>query len=250
MVVKIAHILLVEDDHAAVALIGQFVEKLPSSHRLTIFSNAAQALAWGRTHQIDLFILDIQLPDYRGTELGKQLRALPEYRFTPILFTTELDGEELYAYREIKCYDFLVKPFNEQQFQRAVSAALEMGRNLAKPPAIMKIEQKQFVFEYDLETLLYIESFGKRAVIHTTVDGETVSDNISGYSLVRFLELAGPGHLLQCHKSFLVNPLRISKLDKRTRQLWLTGCDTAIPIGEKYQHNLREWRAEYSVYRG
>lgn len=110
-----------------------------------------------RTHQIDLFILDIQLPDYRGTQLGKHLRALPEYCFTPILFTTELDGE-------------------------------------------------------------------------------TVSDNISGYSLVRLLELVGPGHLLQCHKSFLVNPLRISKLDKRTRQLWLTGCDTAIPIGEKYQH--------------
>jgi len=118
-----------------------------------------------------------------------------------------------------------------------------MGRNLA-PPAILRIEQKQFVFEYDLETILYIESFGKRAVIHTTVDGETVSDNISGYSLVRLLELAGPGHLLQCHKSYLVNPLRISKLDKRTRQLWLAGCDMAIPIGEKYQRNLREWRAE------
>ena len=244
MVVKIAHILLVEDDSAAAALIKQFTERLSNSHRLTTFSNAAQALAWGRTHQIDLFILDIQLPDYRGTELGKQLRSMSEYRFTPILFTTELAGEELSAYREIKCYDFLVKPFNEQQFQQAVSAALEMGRNLAKPPAILRIEQKQFVFEYDLNTVLYIESFGKRTVIHTTVDGETVSDNISGYSLVRFLELAGPGHLLQCHKSFLVNPRCISKLDKRTRQLWLTGCDIAIPIGEKYQQNLREWRTE------
>lgn len=244
MVIKITHILLVEDDNAAAVLIKQFVERLSNNYHLTIFSNAAQALAWGKTHQIDLFILDIQLPDYRGTELGKQLRSMSEYRFTPILFTTELAGEELAAYREIKCYDFLVKPFNEQQFQQAVSAALEMGRNLVKPPAILRIEQKQFVFEYDLETVLYIESYGKRTVIHTTADGETVSDNISGYSLMRLLELAGPSHLLQCHKSYLVNPLRISKLDKRTRQLWLTGCDTSIPIGEKYQHNLREWRME------
>ena len=244
MVIKITHILLVEDDNAAAALIKQFVERLSNNYHLTIFSNATQALAWGKTHQIDLFILDIQLPDYRGTELGKQLRSMSEYRFTPILFTTELAGEELSAYREIKCYDFLVKPFNEQQFQQAVSAALEMGQNLVKPPAILRIEQKQFVFEYDLETVLYIESYGKRTVIHTTADGETVSDNISGYSLMRLLELAGPGHLLQCHKSYLVNPLRISKLDKRARQLWLAGCDTAIPIGEKYQHNLREWRTE------
>lgn len=244
MVIKITHILLVEDDNAAAALIKQFVERLSNNYHLTIFPNATQALAWGKTHQIDLFILDIQLPDYRGTELGKQLRSMSEYRFTPILFTTELAGEELSAYREIKCYDFLVKPFNEQQFQQTVSAALEMGQNLVKPPAILRIEQKQFVFEYDLETVLYIESYGKRTVIHTTADGETVSDNISGYSLMRLLELAGPGHLLQCHKSYLVNPLRISKLDKRARQLWLAGCDTAIPIGEKYQHNLREWRTE------
>lgn len=244
MVIKIANILLVEDDESAATLIEQFMEQLSSGHRLTIFSNAAQALAWGKTHQIDLFILDIQLPDYRGTELGKQLRSMPEYRFTPILFTTELSGEELSAYREIKCYDFLVKPFNEQQFHEAVTAALEMGENLTKPPAILRIEQKQFVFEYDLKTVLYIESFGKRAVIHTTVDGEIVSDSISSYSLARLLDLAGPGHLLQCHKSFLVNPLRISKLDKRASQLWLTGCDTAIPIGERYRHNLRKWRTE------
>ena len=240
--IRIAHILLVEDDIAAAALIEQFVERLPNTHRLTIFSNAAQALAWGKTHQIDLFILDIQLPDYRGTELGKQLRSISEYRFTPILFTTELAGEELSAYRELKCYDFLLKPFNEQQFHRAICAALEMGRNLVKSPVILRIEQKQFVFEYDLEMVLYIESFGKRAVIHTTVGGETVSDNISGYSLARLLDLAGPGHLLQCHKSYLINPLRVSKLDKKNRRLWLAGCDIAIPIGEKYQHNLREWR--------
>lgn len=213
---------------------------LPLVYHLTVFSNAEQALSWVKTHQIDLFILDIQLPDYRGTELGKQLRSIPEYRFIPILFTTEFAGEELFAYREIKCYDFLVKPFCEEQFCQTVNAALEMGRNLAKPPAVLRIEQKQFVFEYELENILYIESFGKQAVIHSRMESRTLSDRISGYSLVRLMELAGSGHLLQCHKSYLINPFRISKIDKRARQLWLKDCDTAIPIGEKFQRNLRE----------
>ena len=32
-----------------------------------------------------------------------------------------------------------------------------------------------------------------------------MDDQISGYSLARLLEMAGPGNLLQCHKSFLIN---------------------------------------------
>lgn len=238
--IEIAHILLVEDDGAAALLIEQYVRRLSDCHHLTTFSNAAQALSWIREHRIDLFILDIQLPDYRGTELGKQIRSIPEYRFTPILFTTELAGEELLAYREIKCYDFLVKPFGEEQFRQAFSAALEMGRHIEARPTVLRIEQKQFVFEYDLKNILYAESFGKQVVIHTIAAGQELSDRISGYSLARLLELAGPSHLKQCHKSYLINPSRLIRIDKAQRLLWLRDCGEAIPIGEKYQHDLRE----------
>lgn len=235
-----AQILLVEDDAAASELIRQYTEALCGKHQLTIFSTATAALNWSDEHSVDLFILDIQLPDYRGTELGKQIRTMPRYRFTPILFTTELAGEELGAYREIKCYDFLVKPFTQEQFTNAVSAALDMGKQMRKTVPVLRIEQKQFLFEYGLEQILYIESFGKKAVIHSISQGKELNDQISGYSLVRLLEMAGPGNLIQCHKSFLINPIYITKIDKGSKTLWLKSCKDTIPIGEKYQHNLRE----------
>ena len=237
---RLAQILLVEDDTAASELIRQYTEALCGKHQLTTVSTATAALNWSDKHSVDLFILDIQLPDYRGTELGKQIRTMPRYRFTPILFTTELAGEELGAYREIKCYDFLVKPFTQEQFNNAISAALDMGRQMRKTIPVLRIEQKQFLFEYGLEQILYIESFGKRAVIHSISQGKELNDQISGYSLARLLEMAGPGNLIQCHKSFLINPIYITKIDKGSKTLWLKNCKDAIPIGEKYQHNLRE----------
>ena len=237
---RLAQILLVEDDTAASELIRQYTEALCGKHQLTTVSTATAALNWSDKHSVDLFILDIQLPDYRGTELGKQIRTMPRYRFTPILFTTELAGEELGAYREIKCYDFLVKPFTQEQFTNAISAALDMGRQMRKAVPVLRIEQKQFLFEYGLEQILYIESFGKRAVIHSISQGKELNDQISGYSLARLLEMAGPGNLIQCHKSFLINPIYITKIDKGSKTLWLKNCKDAIPIGEKYQHNLRE----------
>ena len=235
-----AQLLLVEDDTAASELIRQYTEALCGKHQLTTVSTATAALNWSDKHSVDLFILDIQLPDYRGTELGKQIRTMPRYRFTPILFTTELAGEELGAYREIKCYDFLVKPFTQEQFTNAISAALDMGRQMRKTVPVLRIEQKQFLFEYGLEQILYIESFGKKAVIHSISQGKELNDQISGYSLARLLEMAGPGNLIQCHKSFLINPIYITKIDKGSKTLWLKNCKDAIPIGEKYQHNLRE----------
>ena len=237
---RLAQILLVEDDTAASELIRQYTEALCGKHQLTAVSTATAALNWSDKHSVDLFILDIQLPDYRGTELGKQIRTMPRYRFTPILFTTELAGEELGAYREIKCYDFLVKPFTQEQFTNAISAALDMGRQMRKTIPVLRIEQKQFLFEYGLEQILYIESFGKKAVIHSISQGKELNDQISGYSLARLLEMAGPGNLIQCHKSFLINPIYITKIDKGSKTLWLKNCKDAIPIGEKYQHNLRE----------
>ena len=235
-----AQILLVEDDTTASELIRQYTEALCGKHQLTTVSTATAALNWSDKHSVDLFILDIQLPDYRGTELGKQIRTMPRYRFTPILFTTELAGEELGAYREIKCYDFLVKPFTQEQFTNAISAALDMGRQMRKAVPVLRIEQKQFLFEYGLEQILYIESFGKRAVIHSISQGKELNDQISGYSLARLLEMAGPGNLIQCHKSFLINPIYIAKTDKGSKTLWLKNCKDTITIGEKYQHNLRE----------
>ena len=235
-----AQILLVEDDAAASRLIQQYTEALYGEHQLAICSTAAAALNWSNEHPVDLFILDIQLPDYRGTELGKQIRTISRYRFTPILFTTEFAGEELGAYREIKCYDFLVKPFTQEQFANAVSDALDMGKQMKKTVPVLRIEQKQFLFEYGLEQILYIESFGKKAVIHSISQGKELDDQISGYSLARLLEMAGPGNLIQCHKSFLINPIYITKIDKGSKTLWLKNCKDTIPIGEKYQHNLRE----------
>lgn len=237
-----AQIVLVEDDTSATALIRNYVEQLSGCHHLTVFPGASPALTWASAHPAGLFILDIQLPDYRGTELGRQLRSMPEHRFTPILFTTELAGEELSAYREIKCYDFLVKPFTQTQFCQAVMSALELGNRLAPPPTILRVEQKQFIFEYDVKNILYIESFGKRAVIHANAGNSVLSDSISGYSLARLLELAGPGQLIQCHKSYLINPTHLSRIDKRKRLLWLTGSPHPIPIGAKYQNSLQSRR--------
>lgn len=112
---------------------------------------------------------------------------------------------------------------------------------MQKAPEILRIEQKQFLFEYEIRNILYIESFGKKLVIHSEQYGDCeIADQISGYSLSKLLNMVPQNRLLQCHKSYLVNPVHISKIDKANRLLYLKGCKTAVPIGEKYQKAVFE----------
>lgn len=91
-------ILLVEDNPDAVKRIIRYINKIFAELDVVSFPEAGDALQYAKANDISLFILDIQLEDYKGTNLAKQLRELPEYKYTPIIFETALAGEELSAY--------------------------------------------------------------------------------------------------------------------------------------------------------
>lgn len=63
---------------------SQYIEIGSFVHKLVAFAKAAWALSYAVKSKADLLILDIQLLDYRGTKLAKQLRSISEYRFTRI----------------------------------------------------------------------------------------------------------------------------------------------------------------------
>ena len=79
-------ILLVEDNPDAVKRIIRYINKIFAELDVVSFPEAGDALQYAKANDISLFILDIQLEDYKGTNLAKQLRELPEYKYTPIIF--------------------------------------------------------------------------------------------------------------------------------------------------------------------
>lgn len=206
-------ILLVEDNPDAVKRIIRYINKIFAELDVVSFPEAGDALQYAKANDISLFILDIQLEDYKGTNLAKQLRELPEYKYTPIIFETALAGEELSAYRDVKCYSFLVKPFGEEEFVTAFRDALGLSKQMNQQAKTIQIEQKQFILEYAAQDIAYIEAFGKKLVIHTISRLSGIKeDTISGYTLSGLLALLDDPAFVQCHKSYAVNKSHIEKL--------------------------------------
>lgn len=232
-------VLLVEDNISTVKKLVGYISNISADLEVHSVSEAREALQYAKQNDISLFILDIQLEDYKGTSLAKQLRELPEYKYTPIIFETALAGEELSAYRDLKCYSFLVKPFCEEEFTTAFRDALGLSKQMNRQPKTIQIEQKQFILEYSAQDIAYIEAFGKKLVIHTISRLAGVKeDTISGYTLSGLLALLNDPVFVQCHKSYVVNKSHIEKIDKSGRKIFLKGFADTIPIGNKYQAEL------------
>ncbi len=85
-------------------------------------SDGVDALEKVKGRSLDLVITDINMPRMDGITLLKSLRALPEFRFTPILIlTTEASPEMKAKGRENGATGWIVKPFSPEKLLEIVN---------------------------------------------------------------------------------------------------------------------------------
>lgn len=70
---------------------------------------------------VNLIVTDLNMPEMDGITLIKELRAKPEYKFTPILMlTTESQNTKKAEGRAAGATGWMIKPFNPDQLMAAV----------------------------------------------------------------------------------------------------------------------------------
>jgi len=107
--------ILVVDDSASMRQMVAFTLK-GAGHTVVETSDGVEALASAKSGSFDLVITDVNMPNMDGITLTRELRALPNYRFTPILtLTTESSAEKKMAGKQAGATGWLVKPFNPDQ---------------------------------------------------------------------------------------------------------------------------------------
>lgn len=232
-------VLIVEDDLKIQNFLIKSILEIENNIQVKTSTSSEKALRIARNYSIDIFILDIQLIDYKGTQLAKQIRKLDKYKYTPIIFATVLANEELSAYREIKCYSFLIKPFTKEEIKTALKEAIDYNNSIEHKTKSIRIEQKSQIFEYNINDIIYIESFRKKKVIHVlTVDKEVIANTISGYSLKSLLKLIDDNDFIQPHRSYIINKRYLQTIEKDKNIVKLKYIDMSIPIGNKFKSGL------------
>lgn len=116
-----ANIFLLEDDRILSKGISIALEK--DEHTVTAVYGYMEALQKYQNQKVDLFLLDVNLPDGSGLEFCRKIRETSE---APVLFLTANDTEEdMLDGFLVGCDDYISKPFPLEVLRRKVLAVLK-----------------------------------------------------------------------------------------------------------------------------
>ncbi|WP_041701489.1 LytR/AlgR family response regulator transcription factor [Gottschalkia acidurici] len=236
-----ARILIVEDESIIAKGLARIIESIDDELEVDITGYAEEALKYTKINEYDAFLIDIQLKDYSGFELSKEIRNIDIYKMTPIIFITAIPSRELMAFKEIHCYDYIVKPFSEEQVRAALETVINYGIRNEDKKESLKLDQGGYSYIVEQDEIVYVEAKNRKLVI-TTIN-ETI--DISGYTLYKLIEEL-TDDFIQCHRGYIVNVNYITKVDTANNLIDLKHTDLPIPIGRKYKDCLRGKINEYN----
>ena len=83
--------------------------------------DGADALRKLKSQEMHLFLSDINMPNMDGLEFTRRVRAIPQFKFVPIvLLTTESHPEKKQEGKAAGATAWIVKPFNPDQLLAVV----------------------------------------------------------------------------------------------------------------------------------
>jgi two-component system chemotaxis response regulator CheY len=88
-------------------------------------ADGQQALNKAKGGKFNVVISDVNMPVMDGITLIKNLRAMPEYKFTPILMlTTESTSDKKQEGKSAGATGWIVKPFNPDQLLATIKKVI------------------------------------------------------------------------------------------------------------------------------
>ena len=116
--------ILAVDDSASMRQMVAFTLK-SAGHQVTEACDGQDALNKAKGNKFSLVLSDVNMPVMDGITLIKELRAMGDYKFTPILMlTTESTGEEKQEGKAAGATGWIVKPFNPDQLLATIKKVL------------------------------------------------------------------------------------------------------------------------------
>lgn len=209
--------MIVDDEPVIRAGIREGVSALEDIQVAAECGSVAEAIEALRSYDVDLILLDVELPDGSGFDL---IRRVGPERMPAVVFVTAYDKYAIQAF-EVNAVDYLLKPFDQSRLVASVKRvkdrmagtpqalaqrleALLQARETHWPQTLVVRNGDRFDF-VAVASVDWIEAANNFAVLHCGAVTHLCGEGLS--VLEARLE---PNKFVRIHRSYIVNSSRIS----------------------------------------
>jgi len=226
--------IIVDDEPLAIKLLKSHVEQVETLELVAECRNAMQAYDVLRKKQVDLMLMDIQMPQITGLDFLKSLSNPPKVIITTAYRNYAPEGFEL------EVVDYLLKPIQFDRFFKAINRFYQVADHDIKVIDSLNNqhgEKSQFIYVKEnkkvnkifLDSIVSIEGLGEYVKICTN-EGNYVTKNS-----LNNLESKLPHQLfVRTHKSFIIALSKVTAFTSTTIEIG----KTEFPIGRTYKNEV------------
>ncbi|MEZ4898290.1 MAG: LytTR family DNA-binding domain-containing protein [Saprospiraceae bacterium] len=222
--------LIVDDNTMARTVLRNMVKQIDDLVIRGEYATAIDAFNHLQREEVDLLLLDVEMPGMTGLELIKSLKKPP----LAILITAKSD----YAVDgfQLQVVDYLVKPITLarllQSIKRAETWLKRSTENTAATnPDYFFARVNNQLTRIDFENILFLQAMGDYVLIVTP------NKKFPVHSTMKSLESKIPSpQFVRIHRSYIVHLSKIANLEENSLQIG----DHIIPVSERYKPDLLE----------
>lgn len=220
-------IVAIDDEPPALSIIEQFCHKLKLSDIHT-FYNLEEAYEFLNNNEIDLLLLDVQMPAINGLSFYQSLQHKPMVIFTTAFANYAVDGFDLNA------LDYILKPFSFERFERAIQKAVDYQKYLNhlkdSEQKVIFIRADYSLVKIELDQISYIEGLDDYIKIHQ-LNKPTV---VARCTMKGILEKLPSSQFIRIHRSYIVAKSQVIAIKNKTIKI----ADKELPIGSSYEASI------------
>jgi two-component system, LytTR family, response regulator len=230
-------VLVVDDEPLARRNLTALLKPDPAVTSVTECGSGLEAIAVIRKSRPDLVFLDVQMPECDGFDVLEQLGGeMP----STIIFVTAHNEYALRAF-EAGALDYLLKPFDDARFQRALERAKEkiarytplQGRPLDR----LVVKSPGRVLFLNVADIDWIEAADYYACIHV---GD--ASHLIRRTLAELEGDVGDRRFFRTHRSVIVNLERIRGLELQSDGEYevVLNCGARLRLSRRYRKALQD----------
>lgn len=238
-------VVIIDDEMLARSIVKEYLQKHPQLEVMAECGDGFEGLKAIQQHQPDLIFLDIQMPKINGFEMLELIEHPPA-----VIFATAFDEYAIKAF-EAHAIDYLLKPFDQDRFDKAIIKWMEqksvnaekVTQDLLETASLSPAQSQRVVVKngskikiIPAHDILFLEAADDFVKIHTP-EGYFLKNKTMNH----FEQTLDKNQFVRSHRSYIINIQQITRIDpyEKDSHVAVLRTGTKVPVSRSGYGKLK-----------